>query len=303
MRNPRRAAALLVMLLAAAGCSNDPLAPFQPEVTNSSDNFQFQATNVQDVTLLKKLEEHGERQNRFTAMGEMAANIAHEIRNPLGSIELFASLLKKAISGEEEKATLVNHISSSVTSMNHIISNLLAYTKPRPVSPQRVDLHPLLREITELFQFFANQHQVESKLSLQAPRATVMGDREQLKQVFNNLIVNAVQSMPEGGELLLSTRAVAITDPRELARFGLDQPEQAARNGFIEVVVHDTGAGIPKEVLRKIFDPFFTTKTRGTGLGLAIVHQIIVSHHATIDVDSRVDHGTQVIMTFPAVQE
>jgi signal transduction histidine kinase len=257
--------------------------------------------NLQDVTLLKKLEEHAERQNRFTAMGEMAANIAHEIRNPLGSIELFASLLKKAISGEEEKATLVNHISSSVASMNHIISNLLAYTKPRPVSPQRVDLHPLIGEIAEMFQFLARQNQVQIRLALESPRSIVMGDREQLKQVFNNLIVNAVQSMPEGGELALATRPVTIHDPRELARFGLDNLRTGAANGFVEVTVQDTGCGIPKEMLKKIFDPFFTTKARGTGLGLAIVHQIIVSHHATIDVESRVDQGTRVIMTYPAV--
>jgi len=259
--------------------------------------------NVQDVTLLKKLEEHAERQNRFTAMGEMAANIAHEIRNPLGSIELFASLLKKGLEGDEERAQMVHHISSSVASMNHIISNLLAYTKPRPVSRQRVDLHALLREIAELFTFMANQNQVNVTVSLNAPRAVVMGDKEQLKQVFNNLVVNAVQSMPEGGDLTISTRTVSIADPRELARFSLEDSGLAARNGFAEVTVQDSGSGIPKEIQKKIFDPFFTTKARGTGLGLAIVHQIILSHHATIDVDSRIDQGTKIIMMYPCVKE
>jgi PAS domain S-box-containing protein len=259
--------------------------------------------NVQDVTLLKKLEEHAERQNRFTAMGEMAANIAHEIRNPLGSIELFASLLKKGLDEDEERAQMVHHISSSVASMNHIISNLLAYTKPRPVSQQRVDLHALLREITELFSFMAKQHEVEVSVALNAPRAIVLGDKEQIKQVFNNLVVNAVQSMPEGGELAVSSRALTITDPRELARFNLDDPAAAARNGFVEVTVKDTGGGIPRDIQKKIFDPFFTTKARGTGLGLAIVHQIVLSHHATIDVESREDQGTKIIMMYPCVKE
>jgi PAS domain S-box-containing protein len=257
--------------------------------------------NVQDVTLLKKLEEHAERQNRFTAMGEMAANIAHEIRNPLGSIELFASLLRKSMGQDAERAALVHHISSNVASMNHIISNLLAYTKPRPVSRQRVDLHALLGEIADMFGFMAKQHQVEVLVRLIAPRTTVIGDKEQLKQVFHNLVLNSVQSMPEGGELVLATRSLSLTDPRELARFNLEDESAAA--GFIEVTVQDSGCGIPKEIQKKIFDPFFSTKARGTGLGLAIVHQIILSHHATIDVESGVDQGTKMIMMFPAVKD
>lgn len=259
--------------------------------------------NVQDVTQLKRLEEHADRQNRFTAMGEMAANIAHEIRNPLGSIELFASLLKKGMSEDEERASMLHHISSSVASMNHIISNLLAYTKPRPVSRQRVDLHALLREIAELFGFMAKQNQVEMRLNLHAARASVLGDQEQIKQVMNNLVVNAVQSMPEGGELALLTRSLAITDPRELARFNFDDPNAPAPGGFVEVIVQDTGSGISKEIQKKIFDPFFTTKARGTGLGLAIVHQIIQSHRATIDVESQIDQGTKIIMMFPVVKD
>ncbi|MCZ6747887.1 MAG: ATP-binding protein [SAR324 cluster bacterium] len=259
--------------------------------------------NVQDVTQLKKLEEQTERQNRFTAMGEMAANIAHEIRNPLGSIELFASLVKKGLNEENEGTTLLNHISSNVGSMNHIISNLLAYTKPRPVSPQRVDLHALLREGVEMSRFMAKQHRVEMRTGLDAEHSLVMGDPEQLKQVLNNLVMNAVQAMPEGGELTVTTRSLTIGDPRALARFGMEPSAEAADPEFVEVAVRDTGCGIPKDIQRKIFDPFFTTKARGTGLGLAIVHHIIESHRATIDIESRPDEGTEIVMTYPVIKE
>ena len=258
--------------------------------------------NVQDVTLLKKLEEHAERRNRFTAMGEMAANIAHEIRNPLGSIELFASLVKKGLAEQDDKMELVNHISSGIASMNHIISNLLEYTKPRPVSLIRLNLHDLLGEVVEFTRFMADQNQVEIHLKLAAERPWVLGDGEHLKQVFHNLFLNAVQAMPEGGRLVLSTRKCSLTKAKLISRFGegssLSEPLDV-----IEVACRDSGPGIPPEIQRRIFDPFFSTKARGTGLGLAIVHNIIESHRGAIDVESRNGEGTTFILMFPLIPD
>ncbi|MCH7478540.1 MAG: PAS domain S-box protein [SAR324 cluster bacterium] len=258
--------------------------------------------NVQDVTLLKKLEEHAERRNRFTAMGEMAANIAHEIRNPLGSIELFASFVKKGLAEQDDKMELVNHISSGIASMNHIISNLLEYTKPRPVSLIRLNLHDLLGEVVEFTRFMADQNQVEIDLKLAAERPWVLGDGEHLKQVFHNLFLNAVQAMPEGGRLVLSTRKCSLTKAKLISRFGegssLSEPLDV-----IEVACRDSGPGIPPEIQRRIFDPFFSTKARGTGLGLAIVHNIIESHRGAIDVESRNGEGTTFILMFPLIPD
>ena len=259
--------------------------------------------NVQDVTQLKKLEEHAERRNRFTAMGEMAANIAHEIRNPLGSIELFTSLVKKSLDDEDENATLLMHISSNVASMNHLISNLLSYTKPRPSSRQRADLHELLRSVAEISQFMASQRQVAVHLSLDAERAAVLGDSEQLKQVFNNLLLNALQAMPEGGAVSVTSRNLKADDPKLLARFKLEQAGDSGGVELIEIAVKDSGTGIAKEIQNKIFDPFFTTKDRGTGLGLAIVHNIIESHNAAIDLESRADHGSKFTIMFPLIKD
>jgi len=254
--------------------------------------------NVQDVTELKKLEETAERRNRFTAMGEMAANIAHEIRNPLGSIELFASLVQKGLPADSEQAQLVNHISSAVTSMNHIISNLLAYTKPRPVNRQQMDLQQLVAESAEFLSLLAAKHEVAVAVNLEAERPRIRGDEEMLKQVVHNLFLNAVQAMPDGGELTIVTRNKTLRDPQQVLRFHPDPPVPAELD-VIEVTLQDQGSGMPVEIQRQIFDPFFTTKARGTGLGLAIVHNILESHLATIDVDSHVDVGTTMILTFP----
>ena len=259
--------------------------------------------NVQDVTQLKKLEEDAERRNRFTAMGEMAANIAHEIRNPLGSIELFTSLVKKSLDDEDENATLMKHISSNVASMNHLISNLLSYTKPRPSSRQRADVHELLRSVAEISQFMASQRKVAVHLSLDAERAAVLGDSEQLKQVFNNLLLNALQAMPEGGSVSVTSRNLKADDPKLLARFKLEQAEDGGGVELIEVTVKDSGTGIAKDIQNKIFDPFFTTKDRGTGLGLAIVHNIIESHNAAIDLESQADHGSKFTIMFPLIKD
>ena len=257
--------------------------------------------NLQDVTLLKRLEEQAERSNRFTAMGEMAANIAHEIRNPLGSIELFASLVKKGLAGNPEQMVLMNHISSGIAAMNHVISNVLEYTRPRPASLKTLNLPRLLREIGEFSSYMAGQNGVELVFDLPSQPVEIQGDEDLLKQVFHNLILNAVQAMTEGGSLTISAKPLTLTQPRQRARFN----EAAGGNpGILEVLevgFEDTGPGIPKAARQKIFDPFFTTKSRGTGLGLAIVHHIIESHRATIDVESRRGKGTRFVFMFPRV--
>jgi signal transduction histidine kinase len=129
----------------------------------------------------------------------------------------------------------------------------------------------------------------------------VRGDEDLLRQVFHNLVLNAVQAMPEGGRVTFSSRLRTLTKARELARFGEVPGHDGAALDVLEVGVKDTGPGIPKEVQKKIFDPFFTTKARGTGLGLAIVHNIIEAHHATVDVVSGEGKGTEFIFMFPLI--
>ena len=270
-------------------------------MTGENQEPQGYIVNVQDVTQLKKLEEHVERRNRFTAMGEMAANIAHEIRNPLGSIELFASLVRKGLPHGDEKLELVNHISNGVASMNHIISNLLEYTKPRPLTLQKVDAHQLVTEVAEFTSFSASHNKVRFALALKAKQHRINGDPEHLKQVFHNLILNAVQAMPEGGKLTIASRSRTLTNARQLSRLGDGAGQGAQRREVVELSFTDTGCGMSEDIQKQIFDPFFSTRSLGTGLGLAIVHNIIESHHGVIDVESRDRQGTTFVLMFPLI--
>jgi len=193
---------------------------------------------------------------------------------------------------------MMNHISSGITNMNHVISNVLEYTKPRPANLRRMDLHQVLREVLGFSRYMAEQNGVGFEEKLAKGEPTVRGDADQLRQVFQNMIQNAVQAMTDGGTLRVSTR---IQPPPKGTRKGTDEArdDPPAPHGNVVVVFKDNGPGIPKDVQAQIFDPFFTTKARGTGLGLAIVHNIIESHEATIEVDSKPGKGTEFTFHFP----
>ncbi len=242
---------------------------------------------VQDITELKQLEEEAERNDRLRAMGEMAAGIAHEIRNPLASIELFASVMKKDSKGDAEKIKLADHIISGVKNMDRIISSLLLFAKSPEPSRQQCNINDLLRGI------------LESSTDLQAPDTVTIhcdycqdeplaqGDQELLQQVFLNFIRNAVQAMPDGGDLKLRIEINKSADGNAYHRHS------------ITTTISDTGVGIPSADRENIFNPFFSTKDKGTGLGLAIAHNIVKAHQGTIDVQSREGEGTTFIVNLP----
>jgi two-component system sensor histidine kinase FlrB len=231
---------------------------------------------------MKRLEEQAERNTRLAAMGEMAARIAHEIRNPLGSIELFASILQREIADENQKR-LVNHISSGVKNLNHVISNLLTFTRqPKPVFKE-IDLHKFLDDLLQFGEFLMDKNNIGLEREYYPSHLSALGDEELLKQVFLNIIRNAVQAMPDGGVLKVKT--------------GMGKKGRNAQ--YIEIKILDTGAGIEKDNLDKIFNPFFTTRDKGTGLGLAIVHTIIESHKGIIEVESEVGKGTAFTILLP----
>ncbi|MBI3328085.1 MAG: hypothetical protein HYZ81_15460 [Nitrospinae bacterium] len=224
------------------------------------------------------LEEQVQRTNRLAAMGEMAASIAHEVRNPLGSIELFAALLKQELEQDGGKRTLVEHILSGVKSLNRTISNMLLFTKSLAARFEPVDPHQVLEASLVFASHVLRHHRLRLQKSFGADGVTVCADPELLKQVFLNLILNAIQAMPEGGTLTLATR--------------LDQH-------VLEVKVGDTGVGMSAEVTEKIFNPFFSTKDGGTGLGLTIVHNIVEAHNGVIHVVSTRGKGTTFTILLP----
>lgn len=243
---------------------------------------------LQDVTQLKRLEEEANRNDRLRAMGEMAAGIAHEIRNPMGGIELFASLLEKDLSGDPEKGKLAGHIVSGIRNLDRIISSLLLFAKSPEPSKSRCDLAPLLDSILASPEIQSGASEKIQIVKHYPPDATPgMGDSALLQQVFVNFIRNALQAMPDGGTLTLSIEASGAEETDSLNR------------RYVAVTVRDTGTGIASADRENIFNPFFTTRDKGTGLGLAIAHNIVKAHQGTIDVESEPGRGTAFIVRLP----
>ena len=244
---------------------------------------------LRDITRVEKLEDMSKRTEKFAAMGEMAANIAHEIRNPLGSIELFASLLLKNLQEKKDRERVVQII-SSVKNVDNKISNLLMFTRKQSPKMEKIDLQQILTEVLDFSEQIMEQGDIDISVKYAADQACIEGDAEMLKQVFLNIILNAQQAMPDGG----------ILEIKSITSSGGIMPGDSP---VAEIVFQDSGPGIPEENLSRIFDPFFSTKEGGAGLGLAIVHNIVSQHNGSITVENSLRRGAIVNVSFPLLKE
>lgn len=234
---------------------------------------------LRDITDWHRLQELAQRNDRLKALGELAAMVAHEIRNPLGSIKGFASLLEKDLKGQPDLQRLASSIVEGADNLNCLVTNVLNYSRPLFTCIDSKDLITLVHEVcrqVEVDEMFTPNIRME----IQSPLATLVApvDVSLLKSALLNLIVNAIQAMPNGGILSLS----------------LNQDEK-----FAIMTIADTGMGIPKEHLTKIFSPFFTTKATGNGFGLAEVHRVIQAHAGHIEVHSIEGKGTTFTISIP----
>jgi PAS domain S-box-containing protein len=236
---------------------------------------------IRDITEMKALQEQSKRGERLSAMGEMAVELAHEIRNPLGSIELFASLLVKELSGDLKR--WAENIGIGIRSLNNIVSNMLHFANPLSPAFAEVDIHEVIQEMLKFTDLLMSQRQVEVVKQLNAENSLIWADRELLKQMMLNLILNSMKAMPSRGSLIISTQN---TQPLHFPRESL------------EIKIQDTGIGMPPEIMGRIFDPFFTTNKNGNGLGLSVVHQIVERHSGSIGVSSEVNRGTTFTILF-----
>jgi len=230
----------------------------------------------QDITELKRLEEQVQRQQRLAAMGEMAARLAHEIRSPLGSIELFGSLLRHELADDPARRQLAEHICTAVRATDHLIDNTLSFVSPRRPRWAPVKLGEMIQEAVLLATPMINGHGVRVE-TVMDDDMTIWGDAGMLRQVVLNLVLNAVQAMPDGGDLRINCAGMA--------------PDRVALR------ITDTGTGINPIDRPRLFDPFFTTRPDGTGLGLAIAHNIVLAHGGAIDVESEAGKGTTFTIT------
>jgi two-component system, NtrC family, sensor histidine kinase HydH len=230
---------------------------------------------------------------RLSALGEMAAEVAHEIKNPLVSIGGFARRLKDKMNNLSQKwednddlksaANYSEIISSEVERLERLLKNTLIYSKSGALETEECQLNKLIEEVLYLFKSGLYEKNINLVTDLQADLPRLNLDQQKIKQVLINLFYNALESLPLGGLLKVKTF----------------QEEYAQKQKMITVRVEDTGGGIPQEVFENIFNPFFTTKHTGTGLGLSICRKIIENHGGTIRVENQLGKGVTVYLHLP----
>ncbi len=236
----------------------------------SHERLQNEVQRLRDQ--LEQKNRELELKNRLAALGEMAAGIAHEIRNPLGGIQLYASTLAAEVSDRPMAAQLVAKISSGVKGLNTLVSDMLAFTRDLNLSKRECDLADMILASVEVVMPTLLQHKVKVEIDDALTGLIIEADPKLMERVLVNLIGNAAEAIGEnrktGGDIFITARHV---------------------HKQIEITIVDNGPGIPADVIEKIFNPFFTTKHTGTGLGLAIVHRIIEGHGGTIRAENLAD--------------
>ncbi len=232
----------------------------------------------EQTDILFQTEEQLRRADRLSALGELSAGMAHEIRNPLGSIRGAVEILKDDYSPDEAKYEFIQILLKESDRLNHIVQEFLGFARPKQPELHETDVNEALESVLLLTTQEARKAGVATEKRLDGSIGKRNLDEGLLKQAFLNIVLNAIQAMPTGGTLTV---------------------ESGLRNNTLEVKIADTGIGIPEENRKKLFSPFFTTKKNGTGLGLAITYRIIENHRGKIDVVSEPGKGTTFTVNIP----
>jgi signal transduction histidine kinase len=263
-----------------------------------------QELEAQTRLLLEK-EVELRRADRLSALGELSAGLAHEIRNPLGAIKGAVEILQDDYPPGHPKAEFSAIVLKEVERLNEVVTNFLSFARPATLHLAPVEVSAVLAAVEGLISGKARAHRVQIFTTFHTGPSRVMADETLLKQAFLNIMLNALEAMPESGDLAISTRLVpgasSGATPRDSLTYGnaVGTRRTESRPEWVEIVFDDTGQGIAAEDLGRIFDPFFTTKKDGTGLGLAITHRIIENHHGTIRVMSQRGKGTTFVVRLP----
>jgi PAS domain S-box-containing protein len=243
---------------------------------------------LEDLSEIKAMEAERRRLDRLAALGEMSAVVAHEIRNPVAGIAAGIDYLTRNATKDSPEFEGAVMMRGEVQRVNRILEDILFVARPARLKLSDEDVSQIIEEV-----LLRCQAQIgESRITVvpnyanNLPRLSV--DRQRLEQVFSNLIINATQAMPRGGQLVLEIHPAASKNGR--------------LTDEVVVIISDTGPGIPAEVQQQVFEPFFTTKTRGTGLGLTVARRIVEEHGGTISIESEADQGTRFIIHLPVAR-
>jgi signal transduction histidine kinase len=246
---------------------------------------------LRDVTEENLLREQVHQSEKFSAIGELAAGLAHEIGGPLSVISGNAEFLIESLDAEDPRREDAEGVAKECESVASLIRRLLDFSKPAMLETGPVDVNECLRNILFLVRKQISKEAIEIKLDLQVGLPPILGDSNQLEQVVMNLLMNARRAMPEGGRLTIESFSA------------VDGSGDRRRN--VGVRIQDTGVGIAEKDLPRIFDPFFTTREpgEGTGLGLAVSRRIVTDHQGKLSVASRLGEGAAFTIELPAMEE
>lgn len=247
-------------------------------IVDRKENIGF-VLLIQDLTEVKRLEEQMRQQEKLAAVGQLAAGIAHEIRNPLASMSGSIQMMEASSEISEENKKLMNIIYREINRLNNLITEFLDFVRPDDLKEDPIDVNKLLTDLLDMVKFNENlNQQTEQQVNLQS-KQTILGDYDKLKQAFLNIIINAYQAMEASKKPKIT---ISTYDDKN----------------DVVVIIEDAGDGMDANQVRRIFEPFHTTKAKGTGLGLAVTHKIFESHKAKVFVDSEVGVGTTFKIIF-----
>jgi PAS domain S-box-containing protein len=256
--------------------------------TLSMDEERLFVLIVRDWSIRKRLEAEKEEMQRqlfhnekIAALGRVAAQVAHEVKNPLTGMLLYAMHLKNKLSGKlsESELVLCDRI---INSINHLVGTteqILSFARPVSLAPRPLDLNGIVRKVFQLLQPQIDASRIEEHLELPDTEVIALLDETSITSALINLTLNSIQSMPGGGRLTVKTSRV---------------------NGTSQLTIADTGCGMTAEQIEKVFEPFYTTKSQGLGLGMPYAKKVIEQHRGAIHIESRRDAGTQIIIELPA---
>jgi len=219
------------------------------------------------------------RAERLYALGQLSAGLAHEIRNPLASIEGAAAVVQRERESEERRREFLEIIQKECRRLNQLLTSFLNFARPIPPDLKAVEIDRLLDSVMVLAQHAGETSQCDLKKDIQPGLSRLECDPEQMKQVLLNLVMNAIQATPQGGTVVLAAQE---------------------DGNKVTIDVHDQGCGISEDCLDRVFDPFFTTKETGTGLGLSVAHQIVSQHGGTLTVARNSPDGVTMRVSIPS---
>jgi signal transduction histidine kinase len=239
-----------------------------------------------DLTRVEQLEERERLRDRLAAVGEMAAAIAHEVKNPLGGIEVMAGLLRRKLGDAPEAQLVLTDIIKEAKMANAIVQEVLEFVRPIRLQVERTRVGEAVQAAVQLAETKVRRGDIRVDVKVPHDLPLIQGDQFQLTQLFTNLLANAYEAMDGRGRVTVAASTVRVIDE-------IDSKEAVV----VELV--DDGPGMPQEVADRVFNPFFTTKPQGTGLGLAIVRKIVDAHDGSIDLETVPGRGTRIRVTLP----